>query len=107
VYAQNALVQCAQNARACEQNVYVCAKCACVLFFFFLFIPLIVVFAPLFWLRPSRNTVPGSHSRLFSLPPSTVRAFAFVARRGQHFLPSSTRVEFCSPTLLSALGNNW
>ena len=34
-----------------------------------------------------------------------VRAFTFfIARRVQHFLPSSTRVELYLPTLLGALG---
>ena len=36
--------------------------------------------------------------------PSTVRAFILIARRIQHFLPSSTRVESCIHTLLGATG---
>ena len=31
---------------------------------------------------------------------TTVRVFVFIARRIQHFLPSSIRVELCLPTLL-------
>ena len=66
-----------------------------------------IIFALLSLSLHSRNSDPGSQSRLFSPLPTTVRAFIFIARRVQHFLPSSTRVEFCLPTLLSALGNNW
>eukprot|EP00610_Laminaria_digitata_P000984 TRINITY_DN2428_c0_g1_i1.p2 TRINITY_DN2428_c0_g1~~TRINITY_DN2428_c0_g1_i1.p2 ORF type:complete len:59 (+),score=13.37 TRINITY_DN2428_c0_g1_i1:130-306(+) len=44
---------------------------------------------------------------LLSLSPLRYVPFIFIARRVRHFLPSSTRVEFCLPTLLSALGNNW
>ena len=39
-------------------------------------------------------------------PPSplrTVRSFIFIARKIQHFLPWSTRVELYLPTLLGAL----
>ena len=38
---------------------------------------------------PRRNLDPGSLSRLFS----PLRAFVFIARRGQPFFPPSTRVE--------------
>ena len=76
--------------------------------FFFIFISIpFIIFALLSLSLHSRNSDPGSQSRLFSPLPTTVRAFIFIARRVQHFLPSSTRVEFCLPTLLSALGNNW
>ena len=78
-----------------------------VLFFFCLFSIPFIIFALLSLSLHSRNSDPGSQSRLFSPLPTTVRAFIFIARRVQHFLPSSTRVEFCLPTLLSALGNNW
>ena len=81
---------------------YFCLVCL----FLFFSIPFII-FALLSLSLHSRNSDPGSQSRLFSPLPTTVRAFIFIARRVQHFLPSSTRVEFCLPTLLSALGNNW
>ena len=45
-------------------------------------------------LPPSSNSDPGSHSGPSSPLPTTVHAFIFIARRSQHFLPSSTRVEF-------------
>ena len=47
---------------------------------------------------PRCNSDSGSLRRLFSPLPTTVRAFIFIARRVQHFLPSSTRVElwYCS-----------
>ncbi|CAN0506122.1 unnamed protein product, partial [Laminaria digitata] len=44
-------------------------------------------------LPPLRSGV--SHGGRFSPLPTTVRAFIFIARRVQHFLPSSTRVELC------------
>ncbi|CAM9334454.1 unnamed protein product, partial [Laminaria digitata] len=46
-----------------------------------------------------------SHSGHSSSLPTTVRAFIFIARRVQHFLPSSTRVEVCLPTLFGAIGS--
>ena len=61
-----------------------------------------IIFALLFSLPPinSRNSDPGSHSRLFS-PPYLLRFVPciFIARKFQLFLPSSTRVELCLPTL--------
>ena len=54
----------------------------------------------------SRNSDPGSHPKLFSLLPTTVRAsHFFIAGRFQLFVSSSTRVELCLPTL-GAL-RNW
>ena len=46
-------------------------------------------------LPPSSNSDPWSDSGPSFPLPTTVRAFNFVARRIQHFLPSSTRVELC------------
>ena len=66
--------------------------------FSFFLIPFII-FALLLSLPPSLNSDPGSHSRLFSPLPTTVCALHFIARRFQLFLPSSTRVELCLPTL--------
>ena len=67
-------------------------------FFFFSFffsIPFII-FALLFSLPPSRNSDPGSHSRLFSTPTRYGSCLGFfIARRFQLFLPSSTRVVTC------------
>ena len=51
-------------------------------------------------LHPSSNSDPGSHSGPSSPLPTTVHAFIFIGRRIQHFLPSSTRVEFYLPTLI-------
>ena len=51
-------------------------------------------------LPPSSTSDPGSQSGPSSPLPTTVRAFVFIARRIQLFLPSSTRVELCLPTLL-------
>ena len=68
--------------------------------FTFFSIPFII-FALLFSLPPSRNSDPGSRSRLFS-PPRRTTGFVpcvFIARRFQLFLPSSIRVELCLPTL--------
>ena len=65
---------------------------------FFFPIPF-VVFALLFSLPPSRNSDPGSHSRLFVPHTHCGSCLAFfIARRFQLFLPSSTRVELCLPT---------
>ena len=56
-------------------------------------------------LPPSSNSDPGSHSRPSSSLPTSARAFIFIARRSQHFLPSSTRVELYLPTLPGALSS--
>ena len=54
-------------------------------------------------LPPSRNSDPGSHSRLFFPPTSTHygSCLAFLSRGdfSSHFLPSSTRIELCLPRL--------
>ena len=44
-------------------------------------------------LPPSSNSDPGLHSGPSSPLPTTVRAFIFIARIFQHFLPSSTCIE--------------
>ena len=67
--------------------------------FFSFFFPSHLLFSPFYSLPPSRNSDPASHSRLF--PPThygSCLAF-FIATRFQLFLPSSTRVELCLPTL--------
>ena len=53
---------------------------------------------------PSRssNSDPGSHSGPSFPLRTAVRSFLFIARRTQHFLPSSTLVRLCVPTLLGA-----
>ena len=48
---------------------------------------------------PRHDSVPGSHSRPCSPLPTTVRAYVFIARRVQHFLPSSIRIELFLHTL--------
>ena len=73
-------------------------------YIFFSFSPAIpFIFSTLrFPLTPSRNSDPGSHSRLFSPLSTACRAFHFhtyIARRRQPFLASSTRVELRVPTL--------
>ena len=67
---------------------------------------LLFFFHPIYYLRPSFSLPPsgnsdrGSHSRLFSPPTHYGSCLAFfIARRFQLFLPSSTRVELCLPTL--------
>ena len=70
------------------------------MFCFFSLIPFISVAHLLLYLLPTRNSDLGSHSRLFYPLPATVRAFVFIARRFQPFLPSSTRIELCLPTPL-------
>ena len=66
---------------------------------------------PIYYVRPSfslslllirsRNSDPGSHSRLFAPPSHFGSWLAFLSREVfRCFLPSSTRVELCSPTLL-------
>ena len=57
-------------------------------------------------LPPSSNSDPGSHSGPTSSLPTLARAFIFIARRSQYFLPSSTRVEVYLPTLLGALSSD-
>ena len=57
-----------------------------------------IVFALLFSLSPSRNSDPGSDSRVFSPIPVTVHALYFYRERDfSPLFPSSTRVEmlFC------------
>ena len=49
---------------------------------------------------PFRNSGPGSHRRHSPLPPTAVRAFVFMARTIQHFLPSSIFSDFWVCTLL-------
>ena len=50
------------------------------LFFFFLFFPMpFIIFALLFSLPPSRNSDPGSHSRLFSPPTHYGSCLAFLS----------------------------
>ena len=58
-------------------------------------------FLPISYVHPispapslSGNSDPTSHSRHFP-PPTMAHAFVFIARRVQHFLFSSTRVESC------------
>ena len=53
-----------------------------------------VVFALLFSLPPSRNSELGSQSRLFSFPPTTVRALHFLSDETSAVLPLPTRVDF-------------
>ena len=53
-----------------------------------------------FYFSPSRNSDPGSRSRLFSPLPTTVRALHFYR---EPFLPSSSRAELRLPYNLSAL----
>ena len=73
--------------------------------FSFLFIPLIIL-APLSRSLPVvSNSDPGSHSGPSASLPTSARAFIFISRRSQHFLPSSTRVELYPPTLLGALSS--
>ena len=71
------------------------------LLFFFFFI-LLIILATL--LSPSLPVVTQIRGHIAGLPspplPTTVRTFTFTARRIQHFLPSSTRVELNLPTLL-------
>ena len=72
-----------------------------VLFFFSFFFSIpFIIFALLSSLPPSRDSDPGSRSRLFSPRTHYGSCLAFViARRFQLFLASSTRVELCLPTL--------
>ena len=59
-----------------------------IVFYFGFPVPFIIfVFALQFSLPPSRNSDPGSHSRLFSPFPTTVCAFFFIARRLQPLFP--------------------
>ena len=71
-------------------------------FSFFLFSIPFIIFALLFSLRPSRNSNPGSHSRLFSPPAHYPLRFVpcIFFREKIPALPSSTRVELCLPMLL-------
>ena len=68
--------------------------CLCSFFSFFCSFHLLCShFLPLFSLL-GHNSDPGPLSRLFSPLPTTVRAFVFIARSLQSFLPSSTRIDF-------------
>ena len=56
--------------------------------FFFFFSILFIVFALLFSLRPSRNSDPRSHSRLFSPPTHYGSCLAFLSRQDfSYFFP--------------------
>ncbi|CAM9565913.1 unnamed protein product, partial [Laminaria digitata] len=57
-----------------------------------------IVFALLLQLAPFRNSDPGSHSGRSSPSPLRCMPSCFIARRVQHFLASSTRVELCMHT---------
>ena len=59
----------------------------------FLFCFPFIILALLFSLPPSRNSDPGSHCRLFSTLPTTVRALHFYPEKASAFLLWSTRVE--------------
>ena len=67
-------------------------------FFFFFLIPFII-FAHLLSLLPTRNSDPGSQSRHFPLPSRYGTCFHFYREKIQPFLPSSTRIVWCLPTL--------
>ena len=72
-----------------------------IFFFPFFFSIPFIIFALLFSLPPSRNSDPGSHGRLF-FPPThhgSCLCFFFSREDFRSFLPSSTRVEWCLPTL--------
>ena len=53
-------------------------------------------------LPPSSNSDPGSRIGPSSSLPTSARAFIFTARRIEHFLPSSTRVELYLAGALSS-----
>ena len=72
-------------------------------FFFFYFRPIHYPRSALALPSPSSNPDPGSHSGASSPSPLRYASSFFIARVVQHFLPSSTRVELCLPTLLGAL----
>ena len=72
-------------------------RCVTTRFFLFYFICIpFIVFAPLFSLPSinSRNSDPGSHSRLFSPLPTTVRALHFYREKTSalSFLVDSRRI---------------
>ena len=87
------------------RRIYICIvqplRTVSITFFSFFSIPFISsIFALLFYLPPSHNSAPGSHSRLLCPPTHYGSCLAFhIARRFQLFLPSSPRVELCLPTL--------
>ena len=69
--------------------------------FFASFAPALTMFSLPPILINSRNSDPGSHSRLFSPRPHHGSCLAFLSREDfSSILPSSTRVELCLPTLL-------
>ena len=91
--------QSVRKAGACTWLILIYIYAAHVYFILFFSIPFII-FALRFFLPPSPNSDPGSHSRLFPLPTHYGSFLAFfIKRRFQLFLPSSTRVELCLPTL--------
>ena len=79
-----------------------CTWCSCFIYFYFstpfIILPLPRTLALL--LLPSSNSDPGPHSGPFSPLPTTVHSSIFIARRLEHFLPSSTRVELYLPEVL-------
>ena len=87
----------------CASHVSMCTLCFVV--YFFLFFHAIYYPRTALALRPSSKSDPGSHSGPSSPLPTTVRAFVFIAKRLQHFLPPSTRVELYLPTLLCTLSS--
>ena len=82
-------------------HIYVQYAGVCMLWHGFFFFPIpFIIFALLFSLAPSRNSDPGSHGRLFFPPTHHGSCLCFFSREDfRSFLPSSTRVEWCLPTL--------
>ena len=86
---------CSQSQHSSAGKYYVRTSIAARVVFSVLLFPH-YLFSPFFCFSPpyssSGNSDPGSHSRLPSLLPTRARAFLFVARILQLFLPSSTCV---------------
>ena len=70
----------------------------CLIHTWYIFSPSHLLSSPFYSLSPSRNSDAGSHSRLFSPLPTTVRAL-HLFRENISALLSSTRAELCLPTL--------
>ena len=75
--------------------------CFAFLFLFLFFSIPFIIFALLFSLPPSRNSDPGSHSRLFSPPPHYGSCLAFLSQEDfSSFLVDSRRIVLTMSTLV-------
>ena len=79
----------------------------CFMIWFVISVSHIWIYFPFFFqASPSGNSDPGAKSNLLRVP-MTARASRFIARIVLPFIPSSTHVGMCLPTILGALDRYW